>query len=106
MNCFPTVLKAENKEIFKEIYCDVVLCSFRERVYCHILLEDENNYFDLDIIKKTYKLTDEQHLNITDTIIQELEELGWKCKKSFGQTALFIYSTENPPPSCWDDSLV
>jgi len=37
---------------------------------------------------------------------EELEELGWKCKKSFGQTALFIYSTENPPPSCWDDSLV
>ena len=54
--------------MFKEIYCDVVSCSFRERVYRHILLEDENNYFDLDIIKKTYKLTDEQHLNITATI--------------------------------------
>ena len=106
MNCFPEVLKSENKEIFKEIYCDFVSCRFRELVYCHILLEDENNYFDLDVIKKTYKLTDEQHINITDNLIKELEQLGWKCKKSFGQTALFIYSTENPPPSCWDDSLV
>jgi hypothetical protein len=106
MNCFPDFLKSENKEIFEENYSDFVLCRFRELVYCHILLGDENNYVDLDVIKKTYKLTDKQHLDITDNIIQELEQLGWKCKKSFGQTALFIYSTENPPPSCWDDTLV
>ena len=43
---------------------------------------------------------------MSEIIIKELEELGWKCKLSYGQTALFIYSTENPPPSCWDDSFV
>ena len=43
--------------------------------------------------------------NMTSKIIEELQELGWKCKTSFGGTGLFIYSTENPPPNCYDDTF-
>jgi hypothetical protein len=31
----------------------------------------------------------------------ELTQLGWKCKLSYGDTALFIYTSENPPAGCW-----
>ena len=106
MNAFPQVLNVKNKDNFLENYYNMVLCLVRERVYTHILIEKENSYFDLERLKKTYKLTDEQYIKMSEIIIKELEELGWKCKLSFGQTALFIYSTENPPPSCWDDSFV
>ena len=37
-------------------------------------------------------------------VIPELEKNGWKCKTSFGGTGLFIYSSENPPPNCFEDS--
>ena len=106
MNSFPNILNPENKNKFQEIYYNMVLCLFRESVYKHVLAKDENNYFDLEKLKTNYKLTDDQCLQMSDIIINELQELGWKCKKSFNQTALFIYSTENPPPSCWDDSFV
>lgn len=106
MNAFPQVLNVKNKDNFPEHYYNMVLCLVRERVYTHVLIEKENSYFDLERLKKTYKLTDEQYIKMSEIIIKELEELGWKCKLSYGQTALFIYSTENPPPSCWDDSFV
>jgi len=37
-----------------------------------------------------------------ESIVADLvDNLGWKCKLSFSDTGLFVYSTENPPPSCW-----
>jgi hypothetical protein len=42
---------------------------------------------------------------LSKTIITELVNIGWNCKLSFGNTGLFIYSTDKPPPSCWDDGF-
>ena len=74
-----------------------------------MIREDENTYFDLEkfgcIYFKNKKNKEELLHKLLNDIIPEITKLGWKCKKSFGGTALFIYSSENPPPSCWDDGL-
>jgi len=98
---FPSMLNVNNKDSFQEIYYNRVLCYVRRDIYEHIISQDENNYFDLEKFQHKYKLTVDNRDTIATTIIQELENIGWKCKKSFGDTALFIYSSENPPKSCW-----
>ena len=62
----------------------------------------ENDYIDLDLVLRQYCDNNTCMLKkIIDTITEELHTLGWKTKLSFGDTGLFIYSTENPPTSCW-----
>jgi hypothetical protein len=63
----------------------------------------ENEYFSLDEFKAKIK-NDKTFDKIVESICEELKILGWKCKTSFGGTGLFIYSTESPPPSCFEDS--
>lgn len=103
MKKFPEELKVENKENFGLILVDKCIKKLRQDIYSHILKGEENNYFSIDTwVIKNYKnnLSTTQSI-ILEQIIPELEDLGWKCKLSFGNTGLFIYSTENPPPSCW-----
>ena len=101
MKEFPCTLDIINKNLFPEIYYKRVLCYFRRDIYEHILREDENNYFDLENFQKQYKLTIENRDRMAKTIIEELEEFGWKCKLSFGDTGLFCYIGDIPPKSCW-----
>ena len=80
-----------------------ILYIFRQQIYEHIInRKDENDYFAIDVFEskflKNYPDTIQQ---MTNTIIKELESMEWKCKLSFGDTGLFIYSTEKPPRSCW-----
>ena len=118
MNQFPETLQLNNKENFKNLNYDRVLSLLRENIYKHIInyesIKDENDYFDTDTFckkhdvekfAKTYCEQDGKKITyiskMLKTIIDELKELDWKCKLSFNDTGLFIYSTENPPPSCW-----
>jgi hypothetical protein len=103
MNVFPIELHCNNILKFEHIYLEKVLSSFREQIYNHMISrKDENEYFAIDVFEhqflKQYPNTIQK---MTKTIIQELESIGWKCKLSFGDTGLFIYSTEKPPRSCW-----
>lgn len=60
--------------------------------------KNENEYFNLDkYIECNYPFMSE----ILDEIKADLDDLCWNYKMSFGDTALFIYTTDNPPPSCW-----
>jgi hypothetical protein len=45
---------------------------------------------DIEIIKK-----------MANVVMDELSKKGWKCTLSYGDTALFIYSSDNPPTGCW-----
>ena len=109
MREFPDILTVKKKDKYPDIYKSRVLCYFRKDVYEHVISHDENSYFDLERFGKKYYNNHKDREKITtdmsNTIILELEKLGWKCKKSFGDTALFIYSSIDPPPSCWDDGL-
>lgn len=61
----------------------------------------ENEYFDLDTFNIKNNVSMKVLHQMVKEIIIELEKSGWKTKLSFGDTGLFIYSTEEPPKSCW-----
>ena len=103
MNSFPSHIHANNQSSFQEINYERLLALFRQEVY-ELLLKrkDDNEYIDLDSFAARYfnrKLTNV--MKITEQVCCELKKLGWNTKLSFGDTGLFIYSTENPPRSCW-----
>lgn len=103
MKDFPLFLKPKNKQDFSKLNKDRLTCYLRRDLYEHIISNEEKDYFSLDEFNKRVNdmtLTKE----IVKEIIPELEELGWKCKTSFGCTGLFIYSTENPPINYFEDS--
>ena len=98
MNSFPSEINKDNKENFNNLFNNMVLCMIREDIYRLLISrKDENEYVDLDKYYSKYG----KNINIIDTIITELNQLGWKTKLSFGDTGLFVFSTENPPTSCW-----
>ena len=101
MKTFPSILDVKYKDNFPDVYYNRVLFYIRRDIYEHIISEDENNYFDLEKFQKKYKLSTENRDKLCQEIVKELEKLGWKCRLSFGDTGLFIYSSENPPKSCW-----
>lgn len=103
MNSFPNHIRSDNISTFQKINFERVAGLFRKEVYETILTrKDENVYIDLDTFSRKYcnnkACVVEKFLT---SIIEELAELGWKTKLSFGDTGLFIYSTEDPPSSCW-----
>jgi hypothetical protein len=106
MKEFPNRLNVNNKNEFEKFNYDRNLCYLRRNIFEHIISKDENSYFELDKFSFNY-LNNNNFLllKMKDTIISELENLGWKCKTSFGDTGLFIYSTEDIPPSCFEDGL-
>lgn len=109
MKEFPTILNVKNKDRFSEIYYNRVMCYARKAIYEHVIHHEENSYFDLEQFGKSYFNGNKNRVSLVGKLftllIVELEQLGWKCKLSFGGTALFIYSTPEQPPSCWDDGL-
>jgi hypothetical protein len=99
MKEFPIIVNVKNKNSFSDYAYERTICYLRRDIYDHILNHTENEFFDLDKFNRQYDT------NMINLIIKELSEHGWKCKVSFGGTALFIYSTDKPPISCWDDGL-
>jgi hypothetical protein len=103
MNSFPLVLNPENKENFKNLWIENISNLIRQDIYLFITgRKDENDYVDLDKYFNLYNSYGKVTVsNIIYNIIQELNNLNWKTKLSFGDTGLFIYSTEELPKSCW-----
>lgn len=104
MKDFPTTLNVKNKDNFKNLNKDRLKCYLRRDIYEHIISHEESDYFSLDDFNKRVNnmfLTKE----LVKEILPEIEKLGWKCKTSFGGTGLFIYSTESPPPNCFEDEF-
>ena len=105
MKEFTNIINVNNKKNFPDVLFNRVICYLRRDIYEHIISQEENNYFDLDVFRIKHKLDKQKILKMVETLVKELTDLNWKCKLSFGSTALFIYSTQKPPPSCWDDGL-
>ena len=101
MKNFPSNLNVSNKDNFKDIQLNRLLCYLRRDIYEHILSHTEEDYFFLDNFNQRVNNM-EQVKELVRKIIPELEELGWKCKLSYGDTGLFIYSSEQPPKNCWE----
>lgn len=105
MKEFPSRLNPKNKEKFPKYRYDRNLAYMRKDIFELVLMCKENNYFELDKFAKNNHLEKDEIARMCDTVIEELQNLGWKCKTSHGETSLFIYSTDDPPPSCWNGDL-
>lgn len=101
MESFPKHISPSNKENFTEIRKENLLRVLRNKIYELILKGNENDFFDLVIFDKQNVNNLSLTKNLLQTIIEELQNLGWKTKLSYGDTGLFIYSTEEAPASAW-----
>lgn len=105
MQRFPRELTPESKDDFPRMRRELMTQLLRARVTDLICRCDENDFFDLSMFARENALNDNEMTSIRDTVRGELEDLGWKVKTSFGGTGLFIYSSQDPPPSCYSDEF-
>ena len=102
MKSFPQEINVKNLHSFHRINNDRIINIIRNEIYETIIKrKSENEYIDLDKISKDHSYSMNMVSKIITDISEELHQLGWKTKLSFGDTGLFIYSTEDPPTSCW-----
>lgn len=102
MKEFPSVCNPKNKNNFQVLNYARLKCYLRRDLYEHIISHEENDYFSLDDFNRRVNNMEVTKKLVND-LIPELEKQGWKCKTSFGGTGLFIYSSEKPPSSCWEE---
>jgi hypothetical protein len=111
MKFFPETLHVEflkNKENLETIKENIITEKLRNEIYNFLIFrKDENEFFDLDKFNNdtfnsfNFGKNETTFQILNDCIMKELNNLGWKCQLSFADTALFIYSTEEKPKSCW-----
>ena len=102
MREFPKHLNAKYKDKFSELNYNRMKCYIRKNLYEHLINNEEKDYFSLDDVGGRYRLKMEIVQKIVKDLIPELEQLGWTCKLSFGETGLFIYSGDKPV-NCWEE---
>jgi hypothetical protein len=105
MKEFPSRLKPENKEKFSQYRYERSLAYMRKDIFELVLRGDENNYFELDNFARVHSLKKNEMERMSNTVMDELKKLGWNVKTSFGGTGLFVYSTDEPPPSCYTNEF-
>ena len=100
MQEFPKSMSSENTLHFSEFLKDYYLQQMRQEIYVHVLRNNQNDFFDIELFDRKYvkdiKVTD----NLIEIMITELEQLGWKTFLGYGGTGLFIYDKEKPS-SAW-----
>jgi len=103
MDILPKVLHVNNKDTFNDLNTTRIRRLLNKDVYLLLVSrETENEYYDLDQFCIKYLNRDMKRMHeLMKDVLTNLETLGWKCKYSYNDTGLFIYSSENPPPSCW-----
>jgi len=99
MTQFPNVKDIDK---FEQMNYDRIKNILTTDIYNLIISrKTENEYFDLDTFNMKTNVSMKVLHQMVKEIIIELEKSGWKTKLSFGDTGLFIYSTEEQPKSCW-----
>jgi hypothetical protein len=109
MKEFPNRMHVDNKDNFPQLFYDRYLCYLRRDIF-ELLINrngDENNFLCLDTwCRNNIQNRKDLMGQMRDTVIKEIEETTkWKCKLSYGGTGLFVYSTDEPPSSCFEDGL-
>jgi len=97
MNSFPEHISVNNKKNFESIRDKNTLDILRNEVYLHVLTSQEDTFYDLDTFNRTYNNNMKKTHEMIEVIIQELKLLGWKTFLGFGETGLYIYSTDEKP---------
>jgi len=105
MKEFPIFLKPENKDDFLRHKYESHVSYMRKEIFELILGCNENNYFEIDTFGKRHGISKSFLDKMCKNITEELRNLGWNVTTSFGGTGLFIYSTPEPPKSCYKDEF-
>lgn len=104
MKKFPDSLDVKNKNKFPTISYNRWKSYLRRELFEHIISHTEEEYFSLDRFNQRVDNMELVQRAIKE-LIPELEQLGWKCILSFGETGLFIYSEEKPA-NCWEEDII
>lgn len=86
MKNFPLKFKPENKESFAQYRYDRNLCYLRKEIYEEII--KGNDWVDLTLFDKKYVEDMETTLKLTEQLVSELKNLGWKITYLYGKTAI------------------
>lgn len=105
MKEFPERFKPENKDMFSKYNYERNLAYLRKDIFEIVLRGNENDYFDLDNFASAHSVKKNEMERMSNVVMGELQKLGWNVKTSFGGTGLFVYSTDDPPPSCYVDEF-
>ena len=77
-----------------------LLNKMREKIYIHILRNNQNDFFDIELFNRKYVKDIKKTEEFAQIISNELEPLGWKTFVGYGGTGLFFYDQEKPV-SAW-----
>lgn len=94
------LLHVDNKLNFSLYNTERLKNLFRKEIYDFLISrKDEDEYYDLDMFCSKFLNNNHSRLKIiTQDIIQEIKNvLKWNVKLAFNDTAIFIYSSDEPP---------
>ena len=97
MDSFSKDLHVSKKETFATLLFNENLRRLRGEVMYHMLHRNESDFFDIDIFNREYVKDIDILMKLIDIIEDELHELGWSTYLGFGDTGLYIYSSEEKP---------
>ena len=101
MDNFSEQLSPANKANFKSLYDTYWKKCIRDEIYRKIISGDEADFFDYECFARKHYLNVGSIRTLVYQIVDELRELGWKIKTTYGDSVLFIYSTEDLPRGAW-----
>lgn len=90
-------LHVVNKDKFSDMLFNEHLNLLRKEVKMHMLQRKENDFVDLDTFNRKYVNDIAKTHRMVATIREELTVLGWNTFLGFGDTGLYVYSTEEKP---------
>ncbi len=104
METFPDWLNPTETENIRGKNVERIAGLLRKAICEHISQRpSEEDYFDVESFRTGTQtgMKRDDFYKLLNPVAKELRELGWKTKMSFGNTGLFVYSTEEPPSTCW-----
>lgn len=98
MNSLPETISVANRETFRLQFIEQKKARFRKEVVNFLLKRDrENDFIDIDQFNRKHVLDMKLTQEIVEAVSNELKELGWYPLLGFGDTGLYILSTEEKP---------
>ena len=91
MSKFPQKLRTSEISSFPTQFQKEELKLYRKEIEWY-LLKQESFGFDFEACRQKFNLTSSLPLQSKQNLIDELQNLGWKCKLQYGQSVLFIYT--------------
>jgi len=89
-------LDLSDKSKFGELLDEYHLKKMRQKIYIHIINNNQNDFFDLELFNRNYVKNMDKSESFSEILIKELESQGWKTFIGYGGTALFFYDKEKP----------